>query len=65
MTLGERIKELRGTLPIYKIAAAAEIPPSNWSALEHGHHTNPSIKTLRRIAGVLGVKVDELMKGVE
>ncbi len=67
MKLGERIKALRGNRPIYIIAASADPPiaPSNWSAIEHGHQTNPRIDTLRRIAGVLGVDIKELLEGVE
>jgi transcriptional regulator with XRE-family HTH domain len=44
------------------LCRAADLPLSTITALEQGENTDPRVSTVARIAGVLGVTVDELIK---
>lgn len=42
-------------------ATLAGMHQSNWSRIENGERTNPSLDTVQRIAAALGCKVDTLL----
>ena len=59
--VGERVRECRAEqgISLKKAAAQAGIAFSTWSRIENGH-VDPETATLQKIAGVLGVTVQEL-----
>lgn len=63
MEVGERIRQLRQQrgMSINRLAAAAGVAHSVVSRLEHGHVTNPTAETLRRLATALEVPLTELL----
>jgi transcriptional regulator with XRE-family HTH domain len=64
MTLGQRIKQLRGerALQQRQLADKAGLTPSLVSQIESGRLT-PSLHTLGKIAGALGVPMGQLFDG--
>jgi transcriptional regulator with XRE-family HTH domain len=64
MTLGQRIKQLRGerALQQRQLADKAGLTPSLVSQIESGRLT-PSLHTLGKIAGALGVPMGQLFEG--
>ena len=64
MTLGERIKSLRGDQQLQQrqLAEKAELTPSMVSQIESGRLT-PSLHTLGKIAAALGVPIASLFDG--
>ena len=66
-TLSKRIKEFRsfGGITATEAAAKAGMHPVVWSDVERGKNTNPTLRTLRRIADALGVTVGDLVDGTE
>jgi len=61
--LGKKIKALRVKLKLSqdKLARKADIPFSTLVKIEAGYTPNPSIEAVMKIAGALGVGIDELV----
>lgn len=66
MTIGERVREKRHELgwTLKQLADATDLSLPYLSDVERGR-TQPSVKTLTRIAAGLGLNVTDLMTGVE
>lgn len=62
--VGMRIKKLREEMGLSqeKFVAKCEISKQTLYLIETGKLDNPSIKTLSKIANVLGIALDELLK---
>jgi len=56
-----RRREKRGLTQQQAADAAGMLRPA-WSRLESGSRPNPAIDTLRRVAEVLGCRVDDLLR---
>ena len=58
-----RIRECRLAAGLTQAEAARRsgIHRVTWNQMERGHHTNLTLKTAIRIAGALGVTLDELV----
>lgn len=66
MTIGDRIRACRtkAGLTQTELAARAETGQVYISNLESGKKADPSLSTLRRIAGALGISVSTLVRGL-
>jgi len=64
VSVGARIRLLRGARPQEEVAHAAGISTSTLSRLERGLH-QPSLPTLRKLAAALGVSPAELIEEAE
>jgi len=62
----DRIAQLRKNrgLKLIELAARANLSPSQISRIEH-HQVSPPLSTLSKIAGALGVRVEDFFKGEE
>jgi len=62
--LSENIKKLRKKkgLSQDKLAKLADVTHTTLVKIESGRNDNPTIKTLKKIAYVLEVKIDDLVK---
>jgi len=62
--IGKNIKEIRKKKGISqdKLSKLADITHTTLAKLESGANTNPTIKTLQKIARALNVKIDDLLK---
>lgn len=62
--VGVKIKKLREKMGLSqeKFVAKCEISKQTLYLIETGKFDNPSIKTLSKIANVLGITLDELLK---
>ncbi|WP_026689246.1 helix-turn-helix domain-containing protein [Alteribacter aurantiacus] len=62
--IGERVKQYRKErgLSLTELADRASVAKSYLSAIERNIQSNPSIQFLEKIAGVLGITVDHLLK---
>lgn len=63
-TIAENIKKYRNKLGISqdKLSKLADVTYNTVIKIESGANKNPTIKTLSKIAKVLGVAVDDLIK---
>ena len=63
--LAQNIKKLRKRhkLSQEELAQKANITYSTLIKIESGANDNPTVKTLKKIADALGVKIDRLMGG--
>ncbi len=62
--IAENLKKLRAKkeLSLEKVARLADLSLNTIVKIENGVNTNPTIETLTKIAKVLDVKVDDLIK---
>ncbi len=62
--IGENIKKIRKKKNISqdKLSKLADITHTTLAKIEAGINSNPTIKTLKKIADALNVTVDELLK---
>ena len=62
MALSENIRGWRkaAELSVSEAARRAGIHRVAWTELEQGKNTNPTLRTLKKIAGALGVEISEL-----
>lgn len=65
--LGQKIKHLRMEhyLTETELAHRSGHPLSTIHGIESGFNQNPSFKTVRDIANVLGISLDELAKSID
>ena len=63
--ISKAIKEIRKRkgLSQDKLSKLADVTHTTLSKIESGANSNPTIKTLQKIAKALNVKVDELLNG--
>ncbi len=63
--LGKRISYLRKQKKMSQLdlAISSEISPTYLNDLEHGRR-NPSLKILSNVSDALGIKLEELFKGI-
>ena len=63
-SIGEKIKQFRNKLGLTQEALArkANLPYTTLTKIESDVITKPSIQTVAKIAGGLGITVDELIK---
>lgn len=63
--VGKQIKKYRleQNLSLSELAKRADVSKSYLSAIERNIHTNPSIQYLGKIASVLAVPVERLLRG--
>ncbi len=61
--IGENIKKFRKkkSLSQDKLAKLADVTLTTLVKIETGQNDNPTIKTLKKLAGALDVKVDDLI----
>ena len=64
VSVGTTIKRLRGERPQEDLAHAAGISTSTLSRIERGLH-QPSLPTLRKLAGALDVSLADLVAAAE
>jgi transcriptional regulator with XRE-family HTH domain len=65
ITLGDRIKALRGGLKVEELAGRSGLRPMCIVRLEQGVIDNPDLQTIRKIAHALGRDLSEFFEGVE
>lgn len=51
-------------LSVGGLARKAEVTMAFLSALRHGHHTNPTLRSLQRLAAALNTTASELIEGL-
>jgi transcriptional regulator with XRE-family HTH domain len=63
--LGERVRQRRQELGLSQedMANLAEMHWTNWGKIERGQ-ANPSLTTILRVAGVLGIDAGKLVQGI-
>lgn len=63
-SLGPKIRaaRIRIGLGLRAAAARAKVSPGYWCDLEKGNRRNPSFQALGRVAGALGLTVEELLQ---
>jgi len=62
--IGENIRTIRKKKGISqdKLSKLADVTLTTLTKIESGANSNPTIKTIQKIAGALGVKVGDLLK---
>ena len=66
MTIGENIKRIaeKEGITMYRLSKESKVSSSYISEIVSNKRKNPSIDIIKKIAGVLNVTVDELIKNI-